>query len=370
MSTASRVIFVALLLCTSHFVQAQNIRVQCSNQPLNRVLFGLGEKYGVQFSFRSELSAGCVVTDNSSYSNLKEAIISLTEKCNLNVRISNGVFVITGRKKLYSLMGYVYDSLSALPLSGALIVYANRYTQTDEDGYFFLTGTDSIFNIEVNHLSYQKRAFRLKAGEAPCIEMQQKSFELQEVMIKANDVQSAKDSINQNNFTPKSGIRKTSLFFKLEDFLANRSAMELKTLVRVNDEGYQIYNYQLRPEKEVMRGIGKLFAFRDENGFYVNPRTPKLRNFTDYFKADFLDNYIHFVMVEEVYIDRSVVRFPADKLIDVRTGKVIWLTRNSLRKLIADDPELLELFNDEKSKSAKIVSYLREYFLRKNSLAE
>ena len=57
--------------------------------------------------------------------------------------------------------------------------------------------------------------------------------------------------------------------------------------------------------------------------------------------------------------------YRADQLIDIRSGKVKSLTISLLRKLIADDQQLLEMFNNEKGKSAKLASYLREYYFRK-----
>ena len=61
----------------------------------------------------------------------------------------------------------------------------------------------------------------------------------------------------------------------------------------------------------------------------------------------------------------NVISYRAEKLLHKRTGKVEGLTRVRLRKLIADDEQLLEMFNNEKGKSAKLASYLKEYYLRK-----
>lgn len=354
-----------ILLCFlyGNVLQAQTVKVSVKRQQLSTVLLDLGEKYGAQFSFDDNLLAPYIITKHKTYTNVAEAVYALTASEDLNVKFFNGVYIITHKPKLYSFMGYIYDSTSSLPIADAIVKSYKQITKTEQDGYFFITDTVPVLSVEISHLSYYQKQQKLYSENEACIELLQKNIELPEVII--TTPLHTNENTRKRNASPSSGIRPVAVYRSLKNFLLQKPDSESERAVQVKPQGFQINYFYLPAEKKLIENKTRLFGFRDSTGIYVNAQTPILKRATPFFRADFIGPFVHFVMVEELHFENSVIYFPADKLIDKQSGKVTWLTRNTLRTIIKDDAALLQLFNNEKKKRSKILSYLKEYYLRK-----
>ena len=338
------------------------MRIDVKDKPLNEVFLDLKNQYQAQFSFNNEVLSNCSVNSTKEFKDLDEAVFELAANCRFSVKKINDVFIIIKNDKLYSLVGYVKDAKTALPIANVAIKMGDAGTITTKDGYFFLVTNDSLANVEISHIAYQAQVLQLNTNIDHQIELVSKNIKLGEVVIGLGQ-----SDISSENTDEISGRRRVQarLFLNMNDLLDNRPADEITTFVKERDQGLNITYYKLDVSKEKGREIGKVFSFSDETGFYINPRKPKLRKRANFFEADTIGEFIHFITIARMRVAGNVIPYRAEKLLHKRTGKVIGLTRIVLRKLIADDEQLLEMFNNEKGKSAKLASYLKEYYLRK-----
>ena len=338
------------------------MRIDVKDKPLNEVFLDLKNQYQAQFSFDNDALSNCSVNSTKEFSDLDEAVFELAANCRFSVKKTNGVFIIIKSEKLYSLVGYVKDAKTALPIANVAIKMGDAGTITTKDGYFFLVTNDSLTEVEVSHLAYQSQIIQLNTNIDHQIELVSKNIKLGEVVIGLGQSDASSEDANA---LKGRRIVQARLFLNINDLLDNRPADEISTYIKERNQGLNITYYQLDVSKEKGREVGKVFSFSDETGFYINPRKPKLRKRANFFEADTIGDFIHFITIARMRVAGNVISYRAEKLLHKRTGKVEGLTRVRLRKLIADDEQLLEMFNNEKGKSAKLASYLKEYYLRK-----
>lgn len=131
--------------------------------------------------------------------------------------------------------------------------------------------------------------------------------------------------------------------------------------------GWGILYIGLVVEKETQKNVGRVFGFESDGKIYVNPRTPRLKRINNFFEAQRIGPFLNYKVVEGGPVGPSSVqvRYPAEKLLNVETGKTRTLTRKRFRKLAKDDAELLKRFEQEPKKSKVLTEYLKEYYERK-----
>lgn len=332
---------------------------------LKELLIEWQRDYDFEYSGRDDLLSKCMLS--KSIHSLDELSKHLSS-CKLTYELRNGVFIIFKNEKLYSLVGYVKDAETGMPIPNVAVKLGDIGTTTSNDGYFFLITNDTFATVEVLHVSYNAQHLKLNTSIDHHIELVPRIITLAEVVIVGNSINSSEKS---NNTSEKSNvlngrrISKVRLLRNINDLLDNRPTDEISTFVNERDQGLNITYYQLEVSNKMGREIGRVFSFSDETGFYINPRKPKLHKRTNFFEADTIGDFIHFIEMVSVNTPGNNYSYRAEQLLDIRSGKVKSLTRSLLRKLIADDKQLLEMFNNEKGKSAKLASYLREYYFRK-----
>lgn len=318
-----------------------------------------------EYSGRDDLLSQCMVPNSvQSVDELSKHLSS----CKLTYELRNGVFIILKNEKLYSLLGYVKDAETGMPIPNVTVKLGDIGTATSNDGYFFLITNDTFATVDVSHVSYNAQHLKLNTNIDHHIELVPRIITYDEVVIVGN---SNNSTVNSNNSTKKSKVLngrriiQVRLYRNINDLLDNRPSDEISTFVNERDQMFNITYYQLEVSKKRGREIGRVFGFSDETGFYINPRKPKLGKRTNFFKADTIGDFIHFIEMASVTTLGCTYSYPTEQLLDIRSGKVKSLSRSLLRELIADDQQLLEMFNNEKGKSAKLASYLREYYFRK-----
>lgn len=349
------------------FALAQESSAQ-ENVSLKELLNEWQRNNDFEYSGRDDLLSQCMVPDSvHSIDELSKHLSS----CKLAYELRNGVFIIFKNEKLYSLVGYVKDAETGMPIPNVTVKLGDIGTTTSNDGYFFLITNDTFATVEVSHVSYNAQHLKLNTSIDHHIELVPRIITLAEVVIVGNSINSSEKS---NNTSEKSNVlngRRISqlrLFRNINDLLNNRPSDEISTFVNERKQGLDITYYRLKVSKKMGRKMGRVFSFSDETGFYINPRKPKLRKRTNFFKADSIGDFIHFIEMASVTSVGYTYSYQAEQLLDIRSGKVKSLTRSLLRELIADDQQLLEMFNNEKGKSAKLASYLREYYFRKKNV--
>jgi hypothetical protein len=285
--------------------------------------------------------------------------------CKLTFELRNGVFIIFKNEKLYSLVGYMKDAATGMPIPNVTVKLGGIGTTTRNDGYFFLITNDSLATVDVTHISYNAQQLKLNTSIDHHIELVPRIIMLDEVVIVGDSNNSSNNSTIKSKVLNGRRNIQARLYRNINDLLANRPSDEISTFVNERDQGLNITYYQLEVSKKKGREIGRVFSFSDEAGFYINPRKPKLHKRTNFFEADTIGGFIHFIKMASVNNAENNYSYREEQLLDIRSGKLKSLTSRLLRELIADDQQLLEMFNNEKGKSAKLASYLREYYFRK-----
>lgn len=327
------------------------------------------EQNDFQFSGRDDLLQQCSV--DASFSEPSE-LQQLLKPCRLKVEVKNGVHIITKRPERYFISGYVADAETRIPIPNASVKHGDKGTLTNEYGQFMLASKEEIVEVDVSHVSYGASISKIESGMENFIEMKRQNVKLNEVVVGGSSTESSERNEEPYALLLGEGIPVDAKFFRnLEETLNSEPDTVLnQTILKARKRRYGIYYHRLDVDRKVGKGIGKVYGFSDGNEVYINPKTPRLRRGADFFKVEKIDRYLHYKVVERITFPvagaaPAVIEFPAEKLLDTETGKSKTLTRGRLRKLIADDAELVEAFNQEKRKSRKLKLYLETYYERK-----
>lgn len=171
-------------------------------------------------------------------------------------------------------------------------------------------------------------------------------------------------ALGQKDPTPSGGT--INLFTTMTHMLNGQSSTELEAEFRYREMGWGITYLGLIVDKEERKNAGRVFGMEANGKIYVNPRKPRLKRLNNFFEAQRIGPFLHYKVVEGGPAGPSAVqiRYPAEKLLNVETGKIRTLTRKRFRKLAKDDTELLKRFENEPQKSRILTRYLKEYFER------
>ncbi|MBN2215357.1 MAG: TonB-dependent receptor plug domain-containing protein [Bacteroidales bacterium] len=139
---------------------AQEIKVQCTDEPLNHILITLRDNYNIMLSFDDRQLSRYRLSVDRSFSSVPQAFDYLFRGLPLTYELSDGVYIIYAAKpkektKNYIIAGRILDktNLETLPFSGILI--NNTGLISDAKGFFSYTTTnDSIFKIKISYLGY------------------------------------------------------------------------------------------------------------------------------------------------------------------------------------------------------------------------
>lgn len=344
---------------------------EASNQvSLKELLNDWQHNHDFQYSGRDDLLESCFV-DSIPFD--VDSLKVIIKPCKLRFTIVNDVHVITDKPRRYLINGSVLDEVTNQPIPNASIQCQDQGVLTNEYGQFMVEVPNDTATVKFSHVSYGSHQHEITYGEDNLILVSKEDVKLDEVIVggTTNSEDSISDEDRYSLFL-SSGIPVDAKFFRsLEETLANSHDTVLQeTILIARAKQFGIYYHRLDVEKKVGKRIGKVYGFSDGNEVYINPGTPKLRRRTDFYKVEPIDRFLHYKVVERITVPvagaaPAVISFPAEKLLDIETGKSKTLTRVRLRKLIADDIELLEAFNEEKKKSSKLKLYLETYYERK-----
>jgi len=142
--------------------QPQSIQIDVVGISLNKVLFDLSKKYGIQLAFDDNLLSKFNITTNYNFTSVEAALDSLMAGLPLNIEKSGEVYMIipAGKKelrrnKLVKATGQVVEAGTFEPLPFSYILINNRQIQSDLGGNFtFLASSDTSYNMQISHLGY------------------------------------------------------------------------------------------------------------------------------------------------------------------------------------------------------------------------
>ncbi len=184
-----RCTLLLLLLGILSILQSQEVVIDVSDQPLNKVLTEIRDHYDVQISFDDELLGRYTVTISQQFPSPEYAIQKLLKGKPLNFEKNRDVFIIyylkPPEKKIeYQFSGQIIDSKSGEPLPFSHIKINEVTLATDLLGNFnYKSVNDSSFTVKASHLGYYVLDSTFTNGTSIKIKLTPSSIGLKEVVI-------------------------------------------------------------------------------------------------------------------------------------------------------------------------------------------
>lgn len=196
--------WLLLILLTSLKSYGQTITLDYSQQPLNEILLDLNDRYKVQISINSRLSANCVITIKQSFASINLALQQLAKKCRLRVTKISDVYVfrkeaqknesppdkkvITKKKKIkpvkYLYQGQVVEQKTLEPLPFTVVQLGKKgYVVADENGRFSFKTLYTRQKVQLRHLGYEITDTTLVPGYKLQVSLKTRPEQLEEIVV-------------------------------------------------------------------------------------------------------------------------------------------------------------------------------------------
>jgi hypothetical protein len=189
--------FLFLILTLYSFnSNAQEIKIQADNLPLDKVLIELRNNYGIQTSFDHQLISNCLVSISSPYYSAEQAIKELVKSCDLNYELVDEVFIIFKNQEskiknidqYYFYSGQFIDDRNNEPLPFSNIETENNNFVADANGNFFFRTKNSYEKLLVSHVGYYLLDTLLSNGNNQQIKLTPSVINLQEVVVSSEAI--------------------------------------------------------------------------------------------------------------------------------------------------------------------------------------
>lgn len=123
--------------------------------------------------------------------------------------------------------------------------------------------------------------------------------------------------------------------------------------------------YKLDLNRKNRQALGKIFGFSDGKDVYIDFNYPGLTSNPDFVKMEYLYKYYYFEYVKNIPVYSGSVVTIAPKLVqallDINTGEVLVLNRQTIREIMANDQALLEEYKNTSGKDKVLKEYLIKY---------
>jgi hypothetical protein len=127
----------------------------------------------------------------------------------------------------------------------------------------------------------------------------------------------------------------------------------------------QVTYYKLDVTRNQAKESGEIFGFSDGKNQYVR-QTGGTGLKREFVRIDNYGKYGYFEDIGYILVNSTVVPYLTFNLIDMNSGDITRIDKKHLREYLAEDPKLLEAFNNESQKDKKIKEYLIRYLANKN----
>jgi hypothetical protein len=152
-------LFVLLSFILLHplFLYPQGILLDTKNQPLNSVLIGLRNIYGIQLSFNDRQLSRYNISADTTFVDPEEALKYLLSDLPFAISRSGDVFIISSTNKQdnivkYLVSGQVRDRFSKESLPFSHIWFGGKWLETDFLGQFSCqTQEQPPYNLRVSY---------------------------------------------------------------------------------------------------------------------------------------------------------------------------------------------------------------------------
>ncbi|MEQ8686762.1 MAG: hypothetical protein RIE86_15795, partial [Imperialibacter sp.] len=136
---------------------------------LRSALSEVEERFSVHFSYMDQIVDGVVVNPLSNNLNLQQSLEFLSRETGLKyISLRTGYISISRDRRNVNYCGYLVDLESRTPVTEALILAGEKFTLTDQDGYFELPDTDDSLAVSVRHINYYTTALSFDKENPEC----------------------------------------------------------------------------------------------------------------------------------------------------------------------------------------------------------
>jgi hypothetical protein len=206
-----RIVLLHIVLFFAYQGYAQRVDVQVEAKPLGELLTSFHQDYDIQVSFNAQLLNKCLVTTDQYFESPYKALDYLTEVCDCNYKMMDGVFVITKTRisktrpfktHKFIYQGKIVDKINQEKLSYATILIDKTSIMTDSEGNFTYQSEEKKANLLASHVGYFVLDTIINADDQLYIELSPSITELQEVTVLSTQ------KIKMLNPEQKSGLAK------------------------------------------------------------------------------------------------------------------------------------------------------------------
>ncbi len=179
-----------LYLGTAAFTQ--EVKIKCTDEPLNEILITLRDNYGLMLSFDDKELAKYKLTVDKKFSSVPQAFDYLLKGLPLGYEVDEGVYIIFNvrikeKPVKYVLAGRISDRTNAETLPFTSILINNSGLISDAKGNFSYTSvTDSIFNMKISYLGYYILDTVVAAGTSYNFKLTPSVIALEEVIVEGS----------------------------------------------------------------------------------------------------------------------------------------------------------------------------------------
>lgn len=166
---------------------------------------------------------------------------------------------------------------------------------------------------------------------------------------------------NDENYKP-------GIFKSFDEFRYGNPSGELDYQIINSKQNYwkrELDYYKLDINKKNRQALGKIFGFSDGKDVYIDFTYPRLNSNPEFVKMEYLYKYCYFEYIKNIpiYAGSVVTIAPTviRTLLDINTGEVLVLNRQTLKKILANDQVLSEEFNNFPGKDKVLKEFLIKY---------
>ena len=187
-----KLLILSFLLCLFRISYSQEIKIECKEKPLNKILIDLRTDYGLMLSFDDSYLSSFELSVDSTFTSVEKAFDYLFTGLPLRYENNGGVFIIYKVKikeeaRRYIVTGMITDSANGetLPFSGIQI--NNSVISSDANGNFsFVSATDSIFSVKISYVGYYVLDTIVKAGTTFNFKLIPSVISMKEIIVKGS----------------------------------------------------------------------------------------------------------------------------------------------------------------------------------------
>jgi hypothetical protein len=171
---------------------SQEVKIKCTDEPLNKILITLRDNYGLMLSFDDKQLSNYKLTVDKEFNSIPQAFDYLLKGLPLGYEVNEGVYIIYNirikeKPEKYVVVGRISDRTNSETLPFTSILINNTGMISDAKGNFsFTSTTDSIFNMKISYLGYYILDTVVAAGTNYNFKLTPSVIALEEVVVEGS----------------------------------------------------------------------------------------------------------------------------------------------------------------------------------------